>query len=233
MAITVTTGAPISGLPEIVLPKDRTFADMLDEISDEIDDTTGEYAAQIQKSIFNAIRFCEREPYYFNESLNESFKTAAGKWVYDGRDNPNIATAAGIAALYFKDHSSVFELKKVSPDRIEILQRINSSRGRPIIYTYFEQALRLYPTPAEEYTINMRLEPMRLDKIKTPDEPNKWFYEAYDLIRSRAKYEIYKNFIKDQNAAQIAYSDWKEADTALKAETSRRNGTGRIRGTYF
>lgn len=233
MAITVTTGAPISGLPDIILPEARSFSDLYKEISDEIDDTTGEYNEQIQRAIFHAIRFCEREPYYFNETLKESFFTVAGQWIYGGWNNRNIASAAGIAALYFHDGSTVIELSKVAPDEIEILNRENTSAGRPVIYTYFGKEIRLYPPPDKEYKITMRLEPVRFDRIQTVDETNPWFYDAYNLIRARAKYELYRNVIKDQEMAQLAYQDWNEEDISLKAETSRRNGTGIIRGTYF
>lgn len=46
-----------------------TLGEMKADIADDIDDTEGEYADQIAKAIEGAIRWCERDQYYFNDNL--------------------------------------------------------------------------------------------------------------------------------------------------------------------
>ncbi|WP_079212947.1 hypothetical protein [Brucella pituitosa] len=235
MAITVQTGGPNNTIPSLLDPADRTFYDMLTVISDEIDDTTGEYLNQIQTCIFKAIRVCEREPYYFNETRDTTFQTVAGQEWYDSRDNPNIASLVRIVAAYSEDGDAQRRvLTRVSPDELETLSYGTAAKGQPNSFTYFGQRIRLYPIPGEqEYTIRLQLGPYRLGPVQSADDSNVWFTEAFDMVKARAKFELYRNYLQDEQLAVAALDDYREQDGLLKAETSRRNGSGRIKATAF
>lgn len=90
MTITVETGGPIDSIPEVIGPAASTFSDLILQIADEIDDTTGEYAGQIQSACYAAIRYCERDVYYFNETRDVTFTTVNGQEWYGAADNSNI-----------------------------------------------------------------------------------------------------------------------------------------------
>ncbi|WP_421565575.1 hypothetical protein [Ochrobactrum sp. EDr1-4] len=235
MAILVTTSGPNNTIPALLDAQDRTFYDMMTVIADEIDDTTGEYTAQIQNCIFAAIRFCERNVYYFNETRDVTFSTVAGREWYGKADNANISTLVRIVAAYCEDSSGQrTTLRRVMPEDIETVSDNAASRGEPYMFTYFGQRIRLYPIPNDtEYTIRLQLGPYRLAEIQTSTDSNAWFTEAFDLIKARAKYQLYKDYLKDAMLAGASLNDYNEEDSALSAETSRRNGRGKIIGTAF
>lgn len=235
MSILVTTSGPNNTIPALLDAQDRTFYDMMTVIADEIDDTTGEYQPQIQNSIFSAIRFCERNIYYFNETRDVTFQTAAGREWYDKSDNPNIPTLVRIVAAFSEDGSGQrTTLRRAMPEEIERIADGAASRGEPTMFTYFGQRIRLYPVPSDtNYSIRLQLSPYRLAEIQSSTDSNAWFTEAFDLIKARAKYQLYKDYLKDAPLAAASLNDFNEEDGALSAETSRRNGRGKIIGTAF
>lgn len=235
MSILVTTSGPNNTIPALLDAQDRTFYDMMTVIADEIDDTTGEYQPQIQNSIFSAIRFCERNIYYFNETRDVTFQTVSNREWYDKSDNPNIPTLVRIVTAYCEDSSGQRKtLRRVMPDEIENISDSAAASGEPYMFTYFGQRLRLYPVPSDaSYTIRLQLGAYRLNEIQTSTDSNAWFTEAFDLIKARAKYQLYKDYLKDAPLAAASLNDYNEEDSALSAETSRRNGRGKIIGTAF
>ncbi len=60
-----------------------------------------------------------------------------------------------------------------------------------------------------------------------------WFNDARELIRHRAKRELYANVLKDMELAAAASASEKDALNTLKAELGEQNGTGFIRPTEF
>lgn len=235
MTITVTTGGPIGDAPSVIPTADPTFADMMSAIADDIDDTTGEYSSQIQWAILGAIRYCEREPYYFNETRDETFVTVSGQQWYDAADNSNIPTLKRIVALYSEDSAGQrTELRRYTPEEIELLADNSAAGGEPYAYTYFGQRIRLYPIPSTPvYTIRLQLGPYRLAKLANTADTNAWIVEAYDMIKARAKYVLQKDILKDAALAAEALNDYEDQRRQLTAETSRRNGSGFICVTTF
>ncbi|TIM14466.1 MAG: hypothetical protein E5Y67_12365 [Mesorhizobium sp.] len=231
MPFTVTTGGPVGGGS----PDGPTFGDMIDAIADDVDDTTGEYGDAIQRAIKAAIRYCEREPYYFNESRDVTFSTVSGQEWYDYADNDDIGTLVRIVAAYSEDASGQRTLlSRAMPEDIELLADNGSSRGEPYCFTYFDQRVRLYPIPgATVYTIRLQLGPYRLWTLSDTTDTNSWLDEAYDMIKARAKYILHKDTLKDASLAAEALNDFNDQEQSLKAETSRRSGRGRIVCTAF
>jgi hypothetical protein len=68
--------------------------------------------------------------------------------------------------------------------------------------------------------------------VNDTDE-NAWLNEAYDMIKARAKYIIYKNTLKDAALAAEALNDYTDQETSLKSETTSRNATGYVQATGF
>lgn len=235
MTITVETTGPIDSIPSVISSGARTFSNLITQIADEIDDTTGEYNAQIQTAIFEAIRWCEREVYYFNETRDVTFPTVDGQEWYDGDDNSNIPTLGRIVEAYCeRTDGRRYRMRRVKPEELELLSDDSASRGEPYSWTYFGQRIRIYPIPdGETYTIRLQLGPYRLASITSPNESNVWTTEAFDMVKARAKYQLYKNILKDAALATEALNDYTEQHLALKAETSRRNASGVITVTCF
>lgn len=233
MAINITTDGPLFTAPTVITPKTGTLGNLIQIIADEIDDTTSEYVSQIQEAIFSAIRFCERYPFYFNESRDVTFMTTRGREWYGLPDIPAIATIAGLQAVYCDMLVYKLKLRPATPQEIEILDGENLRTGEPSHYLYYGQKIRIYPIPNATYLIRLQVAPVRFPTVKTIDEQNPWFVEAFDMIKARAKYELYKDILKDASMAGAALNDFNEQLEVLRAETSRRHGTGKVRATGF
>lgn len=235
MTITVTTGGPVTSIQSEITTADPTFSDMVLAIADDLDDTTSEYFAQIQAAILGAIRFCEREPYYFNETRDVTFVTVADQQWYGTADNANIPTLIRVVEAYLEHADGRRStMRRETPEDIELLSDNSASKGEPYAWTYFNRQVRLYPIPQDTvYTVRLQLGPYRLAKIASTEDTNAWITEAFDMIKARAKYIIYKDIIKDAALAAEALNDYNEQERALKAETSRRISSGFIRVTCF
>lgn len=212
-----------------------TLADLRTDIADDIDDTTGEYTAQIDTAIKAAQRYCERYTFYFNETRDQTFSTVDGQQWYGTSDNAHIPTAVRIHELYSEDsNGQSTRLTRVAPTELETLSDNSAASGEPYLWTYFNEQIRLYPIPgATVYTIRMQLGPYRLTALSAGGDTNAWLDEAYDLMKARAKYILYKNTIKDANLAAEALNDYNDQLVSLKGETSSRTGTGCIQATNF
>lgn len=210
------------------------LSDLTADIADDIDDTTGNYGPQILKAVQGAQRFCDGSEYYFNETRDVTFVTVALQQWYGAAANANIPTLIRIQAAYYVDTSgNVILMRREEPEEIEILSGNGAAQGQPYAWTYFNQQIRLYPIPNAVYTVRLQLGPYRLTTLVSPTDNNAWLDEAYDMIKARAKYILYKNSLKDANLAMEALNDWKEQDDALTTETSKRSGSGRICATRF
>lgn len=212
-----------------------TFSDLCSTIANEVDDTTEEYAGDIKNSVLAAIRFCDRTVYYFNETRDITFPTVQGQQWYGAADNANIPTLVRIVSAWKEDVQGMRTLlERVPPSVIETVADSAASQGEPYEWTYFAQQIRLYPIPSSNpYTIRLQVSPYRLATLVNPNDTNAWLDEALDLVKARAKYILYKDVIKDPALAAEALNDWSTWDNAKTAETSARNGTGRIRPTEF
>ncbi len=142
--ITIRTGGPIPVKRDVYRHK-RTLSHLVSVIQDEIDDIADEYVHQIQESIFAAIRFCERETFYFNESRDVVFETRAGQGVYDASTTSHIESAVKIKNVYLSSdqhHKLALECK----DHVSLEPLLSSEQqGTPVCYSYFDRKLHLYP----------------------------------------------------------------------------------------
>lgn len=234
MPITVLTGGPLSD-PVAIDPFAPTFGSMAQSIADDIDDTTGEYNPQISRSIQESIRYCEREPFYFNQTREITFPTVDGRQFYDAADNSNIPTLINIHAAWTEDQSGQRStLSRATQEELELLSDNSASRGEPYLFDYFQRQIRLYPIPGEYvYTIRLQVGPYRLVPVVEDVDTNAWFTEAFDMIKARAKYILAKNTLKDPNLAAESLQDFNDQFDALKRESSMRLSRGVIIATCW
>ena len=212
-----------------------TLGELKADIADSIDDTEGEYDGQIGTAVAKAIRYCEREVYYFNQTRDETFPTVDGQQWYDETDNANIPTLVHIERVWCEDASGDRdEVLRYRPEDLEQLSDNSAARGEPYAYTYFNRQIRIYPIPdATVYTIRLQLAPYRLALLTGDEDENAWTTEGYDLVYARAKYILAKDTLKDAIMAAEALNDYNDQHDVLKSETSKREATGVIVATRF
>lgn len=236
MPIDVVTGGPIGGENDLL-----TLGDMINDIADDIDDTNGEYTAAIRRAIIAAIRYCERNKYYFNETREITFDTVNGQEFYRDIDNQSSQTfsyirdAVHISRLWSEDSSGQRNLlRRARPEEIELVSDNSASRGEPYAWDYFEQQIRLYPIPGERvFTIRMEMSIYRLGMPTSDTDTSAFITEAYDMLKERAKYNLAKDTLKDVALAQASLLAYEDQEMALSRETSNRGATGKIVVTCF
>ncbi|RCL00007.1 MAG: hypothetical protein JSC085_000994 [Candidatus Tokpelaia sp. JSC085] len=209
--------------------KPNTFTSICSVIADEANDDMGNYTAQIEFSVLEAIRFCERDHYWFNETRDMIFQTIDKQPVYQASTVPVLKNIIRITDAFCYDGAGVNrKLVRIDPaDKDSV-----PSYGIPASYSYLDKTIRLFPIPSGgPYQIRLIVSPLRLKSIENPNELYPWFEEACDMIKARAKYLLYKNYIKDADLAAEANNDFIEQRNVLRAETSKRLATGRIKAT--
>ncbi|WP_175869339.1 hypothetical protein [Bartonella gabonensis] len=212
----------------------KTFASMVALIQDEIDDTTAEYSRQIQDSIVTALRLCEREPFFFNERRKSTFNTQSGKTWYGREEGVFIETEKTLEDVFLavKDTTPI----KLFFKPLEALHQqygMHPELGTPFFYTCLDQKIGLFPTPENIETIQLSYTPLYLVDEQLKEDDNPWLIYAFDLIKARAKYELYKNILKDSEYAAASFRDFQEQLQALRIETSRRKDSTKIRPMNF
>ncbi|GAA5108565.1 hypothetical protein [Bartonella jaculi] len=209
--------------------RSQTFEHMVALIQDEIDDTTAEYSIQIRDSIFTALRLCEREPFFFNEKKMLTFKTQTGKTWYGKEDGFFICPEMVLESVFLGTYAPTQTQLLFKP--CELLQKQYGAQPpleNPVFYTCLEQKIGLFPTPPNVETVRLSYARTHFGEENCMQEDNPWFIHAFDLVKARAKYELYKNILKDPEYAAVSFNDFQEQLQALRAETSRRKGAANI-----
>lgn len=190
----------------------------------------------IAEEINSAINFYRPERFWFNEKRSQLvFNTVVGQTDYSA------TTAADIAHLIRIDYvtatwpgDGAVEVTYCSPIQMEkLLSNPPLSASRPYKFSYYEQVLRFYPEPDRVYPIRVagvfRVAPPANDT----EANNPWMTEAEELIRARAKRNLYLNSMlgteSTQATAMRALEE--EAFARLKRETSSRSQVNYIRPT--
>ncbi|WP_455476321.1 hypothetical protein [Bartonella sp. B17] len=207
----------------------KIFAHMVALIQDEIDDTTAEYSIQIQDSIFTALRLCKRENFFFNDKIKPTFNTQSGKIWYGQQEGLFIRTEKDIEAMFLgKNPTTQTQLIYETPKVLKKKYGTNPPQGTPFFYTCVDQKIGLFPTPKMSDTVRFSYASARFGEENIMLEDDPWMLYAFDLIKARAKYELYKNILKDPEYAAVSFNDFQEQLKALHIETSRKKGSSKI-----
>lgn len=111
------------------------------------------------------------------------------------------------------------EVREIPLDEIEYL---DTATGQPYLYCYYNDQIRLYPTPDAAYTLQFT----GLKQIDAPtddsDDTTVWTNQAYDLISCRTRMTLYRDQFRDPDGVTMAAAAASEALARLKQETARR-----------
>jgi len=207
-----------------------TLAVMKQRIANELDRT--DLADAIAAEIGSAINFHRFRRFFFNERRTALvFNTAAGQADYEAAAHASIPHILDIDSVTLARDGSTTSLHPIDQERMErLLGAVSSGQSRPSRYSYYAQALRLYPVPDGVYPIRVA-GVFRVAAPVTDDEAgNPWMTDAEELIRSRAKKNLYASWMEGSDTAKAQVMDALEqgALEALLAETSRRTSFRRF-----
>jgi hypothetical protein len=209
-----------------------TRQDIENEIADDLD--RSDLSSQITNAVNAAIRAYRFERLTFNESyrvtatLSISLATLALSDVtprFRRIDRIRLQRAAGdYLDLYKRDYGWIMARQDVP------------TVAQPVEYCVYNNTIHFDSVADDSYTLLM-------DGIAdtgtgssgtfTAQSSAAWFNEGRQLVRHRAKREIYAHVLKDIELASVAKGAEDDALRILKAEQSEQNGTGYIRPTEF
>lgn len=207
-----------------------TYGTMQDRIADEINRTN--LTSQIQKAIISAIKHYERKRFYFNETRDITFSLSSSQEFYSASDNSAIPKLVEIDEVVVTVSNNRYYL---TPRTYDYLERISTGQqytSTPNDYAYYAQKLRVYPIPVEAYPIRIS-GVQRLDTLSATTDTNAWMTDAEELIRARAKKDLFANVIRNPEEAVVQANLERDAYRILREESNSRQAGAGISPTYF
>lgn len=196
-----------------------TLSDMQTSIASEI--FRDDLGTAIANEITRAIRFYQRKRFHFNETRQLVFNTVANQEFYGAAAEPRIPNLIEIDYIQATQNQRPFTLDKVSAEILDYWAGAPAS-GPPSAYAYFEGTLRLHPMPNDVYPVRVAAL-VRVDPPSDPnDDTNPWMNDAEELIRSRAKRNLYLHYLGDQEMGAVMKAAEDEALNSLKSEANGR-----------
>jgi hypothetical protein len=193
--------------------------------------TRDDLTSQIESAVSDAVKFYERERFWFNTTRSLTFVAVPGQIAYGSAELAAIANLVRIDALFVSQNQSTLPLDRYEPADFEMLNNASAAGGKPTAFTYIDQAIRLWPTPDDVFTLRLHAH-VRLPELDDGDT-NAWTNDAEELIRSHAKMLLYMDLLEDDAGAARMQAKIPFLLGALRAETSARLSRGVIQGTEF
>ncbi|WP_455476856.1 hypothetical protein [Bartonella sp. B41] len=220
-----------------IFPDYTNFPHIFDIIKDEIDDLTNEYFRQIQNSVLVAFRLCSKEPFFFNEKKVMTFETQRGKIWYGEQEGVFSEENVVIDSLCLKAPDGIqthlhFKTLRLLQQQFE-MSEFGRRLGVPTFYTYSDDKIGLFPAPKDVEVVHLFYFPDSLSEGNVWNDDSPWMIHAFELIKARAKYDLYKNVLKDPELAAISFNDFQEQLKILREETSRRKCLSKIHSVEF
>ena len=210
----------------------QTRAALEARIADDLD--RSDLTTQITAAVTDAIDRYASERFAFNEVQNFTHTFSASNAVVPltnltvyfakiDRLRMQYSGASNLTDLYPRDYGWLMDGQDAQ------------SVSRPLEYCVYAEAINFDVIPQEAYVGVLdgvkRLSPTSSNSFSTSSSVS-WFTEGRNLIRARAKIDLYAHVIKDtEEAGKMALVEQREFRD-LKAKLNTRN-SGRIRPTCF
>jgi hypothetical protein len=201
------------------------------QIADDL--ARSDLTSQISSAVDTAIRSYRFERLGFNEAykVTATLSTSADTMLLSSisvrlrkLDRVRIVRAAGdYLDLYHRDYDWIMSRQDV---RVVC---------QPIEYAVYNSAIHFDSMADQNYSLlfDGLKELGNASASYSANDTSAWFTDARELIRHRAKREVYANVLKDMELAAAAGAAEKEALRILKAEHGEQISTGFIRPTEF
>lgn len=187
-----------------------TFADLKSRIASEIHRT--DVTDEIDLAVLSAVKHYEPQRFWFNES-SSTFSTVAGQAEYTSATVLN-SVSTSLMELDLVTISVNGRSMEIKPAPWQMLASVDQTgwTGEPSRYGWRAEKMRLYPIPNAIYTITA-YGLIGFEELSDDADTNAWTNEAKDLIRHRAKVELYESVLISPQRA--------DRERGLEAETLR------------
>lgn len=203
----------------------NTFGDMQARILFEIGNPSG-YAEAIKLAIKSAIKHYQDKAYWFLEA--RSFTTTiAGQGDYALPTDFQEAEKARVLV-----GNTNYPITARTYQFLEDRRITNTMTGIPCDLATYGATLLLYPVPSSAWPLTLsyiRIFP----ELSADGDTNAWLYEGEELIRARAKWDLYVNVMTDMEGATTASAAMTDAESNLDGQHASRVSSGRTTPTQF
>lgn len=199
-----------------------TYSELRTRISGEINNSEVSDGA-ISLAVMSAVNFYADEPLWEKEAQATAPTTPAQEYYELPSD------CAMVLAVQIKRNSRWVPLNERTMEWMNEANDNTSYNGDPTDYTIFNKQLRLSPIPDETTTL-LLTERVILPAL-SDGAASVFTLEAEELIRARAKWDIYTNIIENTEKAMTFKATEKESFKKIVKRSNRYFGEGRIRPT--
>jgi hypothetical protein len=184
-------------------------------------------------SIVSAIQFFETRRFHFNEFEGE-LKTTVQSVTAVTLSTINVPQIVTLDSVRMVIGQRDYPIMKMPWHRLESIDS-GQYYGYPEMYSIRANQVRLYPPPQDTY-------PMRWAGLKKLEEvslgasdaaSNAWVLDAEEMIRLKAKANIFRDELRNPNLARAFDQDAENAQRQVKRETAMITGSGRVLPTRF
>lgn len=203
-----------------------TYATMRARIADEIIDSN--LTTQINRAIQSAIAHYERQRFYWNTRVNDTFALVAGQEYYGAADLAAIPYLLAIDDMYATISGTRYQIVPVTFEEIAADQDGNVALDPPYRYAYHAQQIRMFPIPSAARTVTMA-DHYRLTALSADGDSNAWTTDAEELIRCHAKMLIATDVTGDDGMATKMAARLPGLLATLKRETRLRRSVRELR----
>jgi hypothetical protein len=205
-----------------------TYGDLKTRIANEIGRTTDpDIDAAVVNAIADAIKYYSATPFWFLETSQDIANisgTASYSLPSDYRAMVSVSQSDDTAG------EDLIPLMPIQYARYrDLVSTATTTTGRPYYYALYGETILLYPTPnAVRYT---RVYYTReIEALSSDDGTNAWTTHAEPLIRTRAKIDLFINYIRDASGDEVQRLGMQEAVwlQQLQRRSSQFQATGRV-----
>lgn len=201
------------------------YGDMQDRIADEL--IRNDLTSQIKKAIQTAIRNYERERFHFNET-RATASTVDGQEYYDLPDD-FISMDSLTVTITDRQYPLI-------PRTWQYIEDISwggkTWQGYPQDYAIYAGQFRLYPIPNGAYELELAYI-KKLAELEDRSDTNEWMNQGEELIRCRAKRELFMHVIYDMELSQVMQSAETQALKSLYDRYGKYALTTKLRPTSW
>ncbi len=199
------------------------YGTMQTRIADEL--SRADLSAQIATSITSAIDHYGKQEFFWNHERSTA-STVAGQANYA---LPTDFVRETLFQVLNGAHQE--ELFKENYDIIKRRNSYSTIHNVPENYAIFDNQFWLALTPNIVYTITLAYI-KKLTALSATTDTNAWMTDGENLIRSRAKWDLYTHVIRSsEDAITMKYAE-NEALQELRNESNDRIATGYVRPYY-
>lgn len=233
-----------------------TYGDMSSRVADEM--ARSDLTTQVQGAIMRAIRYYERRRWWFNQVMF-TWSSVAGQEYYSDVDagNRTISRLKSVDSAMLIVGNNRYPLTERTWQYIQQVSITTTTYGQPQDFALYavdswsgfdgstanqySQQFRVYPiSDLGTYTFQVSglitlLDNEGLGPYAFPTNTTKdvWSLDCEDLICTRAKWDVCKNYLKDMDAAGAAKAEETEALQSLVRLNTARMSSGSIQPNPF